>query len=194
MDDQQVGLGLDGLAHGGKGGIHGGGNAADLAVVFDLQSVHGAVVIGDFINLQGAIAVPHDILDTSACNRKPMTQSFGNDRLANFAAVSAIRALMNPLANDECCQAREMYYIDRWRGYYDINTGPRGGQTVAGEDTAVELSAVIAAAQKRDLDGPLLIRFQDILRHRVKSLCTAFDEAIARTVLRAGIAGCFPSR
>tara|TARA_B100000405_G_scaffold70234_1_gene48225 strand:+ start:1361 stop:1834 length:474 start_codon:yes stop_codon:yes gene_type:complete len=87
MDDQQVGLGLDGLAHGGKGGIHGGGNAADLAVVFDLQSVHGAVVIGDFINLQGAIAVPHDILEQCLrhADRKPMTQSFGNDRLANFA-------------------------------------------------------------------------------------------------------------
>ena len=86
MDDQQVGLGLDGLAHGGKGGIHGGGNAADLAVVFDLQSVPGAVVIGDFINLQGAIAVPHDILEQCLrhADRKPMTQSFGNDRLANL--------------------------------------------------------------------------------------------------------------
>jgi len=36
MDDQQIGLGLDSLAHGGKGGIHGGGNAAHRAVVFDL--------------------------------------------------------------------------------------------------------------------------------------------------------------
>ena len=60
---------------------------ADLAVVFDLQPVYGAVVIGDFINLQGAIAVPHDILEQCLrhADRKPVTQSFGNDRLVNCA-------------------------------------------------------------------------------------------------------------
>ena len=106
-----------------------------------------------------------------------------------------IRALMNPLANDwSVAQAREMYHIDRWgAGYYDINTAGRVvAKPLPGDDTAVELSAVIAAAQKRDLDGPLLIRFQDILRHRVKSLCTAFDEAIARNGYEGRYRGVFP--
>ena len=106
-----------------------------------------------------------------------------------------IRALMNPLANDwSVGQAREMYHIDRWgAGYYDINTAGRVvAKPLPGDDTAVELSAVIAAAQKRDLDGPLLIRFQDILRHRVKSLCTAFDEAIARNGYEGRYRGVFP--
>ena len=106
-----------------------------------------------------------------------------------------IRALMNPPANDwSVGQAREMYHIDRWgAGYYDINTAGRVvAKPLPGDDTAVELSAVIAAAQKRDLDGPLLIRFQDILRHRVKSLCTAFDEAIARNGYEGRYRGVFP--
>ena len=106
-----------------------------------------------------------------------------------------IRALMNPPANDwSVGQAREMYHIDRWgAGYYDINTAGRVvAKPLPGNDTAVELSAVIAAAQKRDLDGPLLIRFQDILRHRVKSLCTAFDEAIARNGYEGRYRGVFP--
>ena len=85
-----------------------------------------------------------------------------------------MRAFMNPPENEwSIGQAREMYHIDRWgAGYYDINPAGRVvAKPLPGDDTAVELSAVIAAAQKRDLDGPLLIRFQDILRHRVKSLC-----------------------
>ncbi|HCE06158.1 MAG TPA: biosynthetic arginine decarboxylase, partial [Verrucomicrobiales bacterium] len=102
---------------------------------------------------------------------------------------------MNPPANDwSVGQAREMYHIDRWgAGYYDINTAGRVvAKPLPGDDTAVELSAVIAAAQKRDLDGPLLIRFQDILRHCVKSLCTAFDEAIARNGYEGRYRGVFP--
>jgi arginine decarboxylase len=87
-----------------------------------------------------------------------------------------------------------MYHIDRWgAGYYDINTAGRVvAKPLPGDGTAVELSAVIAAAQKRDLDGPLLIRFQDILRHRVKSLCTAFDEAIDRNGYEGRYRGVFP--
>ena len=106
-----------------------------------------------------------------------------------------MRAFMNPPENEwSIGQAREMYHIDRWGvGYYDINTAGRVvAKPLPGDDTAVELSAVIAAAQKRDLDGPLLIRFQDILRHRVKSLCTAFDEAIARNGYEGRYRGVFP--
>jgi len=106
-----------------------------------------------------------------------------------------MRAFMNPPENEwSIGQAREMYHIDRWgAGYYDINTAGRVvAKPLPGDDTAVELSAVIAAAQKRDLDGPLLIRFQDILRHRVKSLCAAFDEAIARNGYEGRYRGVFP--
>ena len=91
-------------------------------------------------------------------------------------------------------EARNIYHISRWGGgYYDINArGHVVAKPLPGDDTAVELSAVIEAAQKKGLSGPLLIRFQDILRHRVQSLCRAFDEAIERFEYGGQYHGVFP--
>lgn len=124
-----------------------------------------------------------------------MTRLFGNDRLAIHPSLPMMRAPMNPSAEPwNLDQAREMYHIDRWgAGYFDINEKGRVvAKPLPGDETAVELSAVIDAAKTRDLDGPLLIRFQDILRDRVKSLCTAFDEAIARCGYGGRYRGVFP--
>jgi len=91
-------------------------------------------------------------------------------------------------------EARDVYHISRWgAGYYNINTkGHVVAKPLPESDTAVELSAVIQSAKKKALSGPLLIRFQDILRHRVQSLCQAFDEAIERFEYGGHYHGVFP--
>ena len=92
--------------------------------------------------------------------------------------------------------ARGVYHIDRWgAGYFDINNA---GRVVAmplpgdGEGTAVELAAVVKAARERGMECPLLIRFQDILRDRVRAICAAFDESIARFEYGGKYRGVFP--
>ena len=102
-----------------------------------------------------------------------------------------------PTDNWSIDDARGVYHIDRWgAGYYDINAA---GRVVAmplanesGESAAVELAAVVAAAQERGMDCPLLIRFQDILRHRVRAVCAAFDDSIGRFEYQGKYSGVFP--
>src|SRR5438067_12153012 len=64
--------------------------------------------------------------------------------------------------------ARALYNIDRWGAKcFDIN---EAGRVVAmplqESGAAVELTDVVEEAKARGLKFPLLIRFQDILRHR----------------------------
>ena len=90
--------------------------------------------------------------------------------------------------------ARSLYNIDRWgAGYFSINA--RGRVEVSplqGEGGSVEIQAVLAEAQKRGLRYPLLLRFQDIVRHRVAAINGAFRESIDRHNYRASYRGVFP--
>ena len=76
--------------------------------------------------------------------------------------------------------ARACYNIHRWGAkYFDIN---EGGKVVAkplrDAGAAVDLTDVIEESKARGLKFPLLIRFQDILRHRVESITMVFRNAI----------------
>src|SRR5437867_5831053 len=57
---------------------------------------------------------------------------------------------------------------------------------------AVDLTDVIEEARARGLKFPLLIRFQDILRHRVEAINQAFRNAIAEFNYQARYRGVFP--
>jgi len=77
-------------------------------------------------------------------------------------------------------KARDAYNIAHWSGgYFDINSKghlvcrPAGHADQPGIDL-YELSKEIKAA---NLSLPVLVRFSDILRHRVDTLCGAFDHA-----------------
>src|ERR1043165_3392697 len=91
-------------------------------------------------------------------------------------------------------RAREMYNIQRWGAkYFDINEGGRviaKPQRDAG--AAVDLTDVIEEAKARGLKFPVLIRFQDILRHRVESINLAFRSAISEFNYRGKYRGVFP--
>jgi len=87
-----------------------------------------------------------------------------------------------------------LYMIDRWgTGYFDVN--PAGDLTVAPLQEggiAVPIIDVLREAQALNLKAPLLIRFQDLLRHRVETLNAAFNGAIAEHKYRGSYRGVFP--
>src|SRR5216117_2450970 len=89
---------------------------------------------------------------------------------------------------------RALYNIDRWGAkYFDIN---EAGRVVAmplqESGAAVELTDVVEEAKARGLKFPLLIRFQDILRHRVQSINEAFRGSIAEFNYQGKYRGVFP--
>src|SRR5882672_1985917 len=90
--------------------------------------------------------------------------------------------------------ARGMYNIHRWGSkYFDINEAGHVVATPLQEaGTAVDLTDVIEEAKARALKFPVLIRFQDILRHRVEALNAAFRNSIKEFNYQGEYRGVFP--
>ena len=90
--------------------------------------------------------------------------------------------------------ARNLYNVHRWGAkYFDINDAGHVVATPLQEAGApVDITDVIEEAKGRGLKFPLLIRFQDILRHRVESINTAFRNSIAEFNYQGGYRGVFP--
>src|SRR5213592_3970873 len=91
-------------------------------------------------------------------------------------------------------RARSLYNIDRWGAtYFDINEAGHVVATPLQEaGAAVDLTDVVEEARARGLKFPLLIRFQDILRHRVQSINEAFRGSIAEFNYMGKYRGVFP--
>jgi arginine decarboxylase len=90
--------------------------------------------------------------------------------------------------------ARSLYNVDRWGAdYFDIN---REGHVIARplqeRGAAVDLTDLIGEAKGRGLRFPLLIRFQDILRHRVQVINEVFRAAIEEFNYQGRYRGVFP--
>src|SRR5690349_21806571 len=90
--------------------------------------------------------------------------------------------------------ARNLYNVHRWGSkYFDINDAGHVVATPLQENgIAVDITDVIEEARGRALKFPLLIRFQDILRHRVESLNTAFRNSIKEFNYQGEYRGVFP--
>src|SRR5216684_101637 len=90
--------------------------------------------------------------------------------------------------------ARNLYSIHRWGAkYFDINDAGRVvARPLRDSGASVDLTDVIEEAKARGLKFPLLIRFQDILRHRVESINVAFRNAISEFNYQAKYRGVFP--
>ena len=75
----------------------------------------------------------------------------------------------------------ELYAVRAWSdGFYSINgAGHAVVQPLLDSELTIDISEVIAQAVEHDVSPPLLIRFQDVLRARVRRLVEAFDTAIA---------------
>ncbi len=105
--------------------------------------------------------------------------------------------MSDPLDANSCWNiqaARNLYNINRWGAkYFDIN---EAGRVVAkplhDAGASVDLTDVIEEAKGRGLKFPLLIRFQDILRHRVEAINLAFRSSIAEFNYQGKYRGVFP--
>ena len=88
----------------------------------------------------------------------------------------------------------ELYGLERWGDpYFSINLrghvsvqprGERGG--------SLDLMELVQGLQGRNLNLPLLIRFDDILEDRIESLHAAFERAITRYGYSGRYQGVFP--
>ncbi len=88
----------------------------------------------------------------------------------------------------------DLYQVPAWgKGYFSINAA---GQVVVRPDTTPEreinLYEVVQGLSARDLRTPVVVRFSDILAHRLKRLHDAFASAIAENEYRNRYAAVFP--
>ncbi len=90
--------------------------------------------------------------------------------------------------------ARNWYNIQRWGAkYFDINdAGHVIAKPLEDAGSSVDLTDVIEEAKGRGLKFPVLIRFQDILRHRVEAINTAFRNSITEYNYQGKYRGVFP--
>jgi len=104
---------------------------------------------------------------------------------------ASVAAPLEPWTTDD---AKEVYLIDRWgSGYFDVRAD--GNITVAPlqeRGQKISVHEVVKATQEQGLQTPLLIRFQDLLHHRVRALNEAFNSAIAENKFRGTYRGVFP--
>src|SRR5687768_8579034 len=90
--------------------------------------------------------------------------------------------------------ARTLYNIDRWGAkYFDINDeGHVVARPLHDGGIDVDITDVVEEAKARGLRFPVLIRFQDILRHRVEALNGAFRNSITEFNYQGKYRGVFP--
>lgn len=90
--------------------------------------------------------------------------------------------------------AAALYMIDRWgAGYFGVNhNGDLTVSPLQGNGIAIPIIDALREAQALNLNAPLLIRFQDLLRHRVENLNRAFADAIRDHNYRGLYRGVFP--
>jgi arginine decarboxylase len=88
----------------------------------------------------------------------------------------------------------KLYNIESWGDqYFSIN--PSGNLTVhpkRGEGPGIDLMSVIEDIKSQNLGMPVLIRFQDIIRHRVVALNEAFRKSIAEFNYKGRYQGVYP--
>ena len=88
----------------------------------------------------------------------------------------------------------ELYQVPAWgKGYFSINAE---GHVVVRPDTTAEreidLHEVVQGLSARDLRTPVVVRFSDILAHRLRHLHDAFAQAMAENEYRNRYAAVFP--
>jgi arginine decarboxylase len=91
-------------------------------------------------------------------------------------------------------QSLDLYQVEAWgKGYFSIN---QEGHVVVRPDMdparEIDLLDIVTGLKARDLHAPVVIRFSDILAHRLRHLADAFATAIAENEYRNRYAAVFP--
>ena len=86
----------------------------------------------------------------------------------------------------DVARAVHAYNIASWgAGYFGVNdAGNMTVRPVQDQGPALDLMSVMNEARERNLTFPLLLRFQDLLRHRVQVLNEEFRAAIGNRAAR----------
>lgn len=91
-------------------------------------------------------------------------------------------------------EATQLYRLHAWgKGYFSIND--RGHVAVRPDMNAereIDLLEVVQGLQARDLNTPVVVRFSDILRHRLGQLHDAFAQAIGENNYQNKYCAVFP--
>src|ERR1044071_5654569 len=90
--------------------------------------------------------------------------------------------------------ARNLYNVHRWGAkYFDINeAGHVVAKPLQDAGASVDITDVIEQAKGRGLKFPVLIRFQDMFRHRGESITLAFRNSITEYNYQGKYRGVFP--
>ncbi len=88
----------------------------------------------------------------------------------------------------------ELYHVRAWgQGYFGINAS---GHVVVRPDTTeraeIDLYEVVEGLKARDLTTPVVVRFSDILAHRLRRLHDAFAQAITENDYKNRYAAVYP--
>jgi len=93
-------------------------------------------------------------------------------------------------------QSKDLYSIDQWgQGFYDIN---EEGEVVVkladsnGDVVPVSLAKIVKDQDDRGRPVPLLIRFRNLLDHRIEALNQAFLQAIKENQYKGAYRGVYP--
>jgi arginine decarboxylase len=94
----------------------------------------------------------------------------------------------------DIAQAAETYNIERWGAdYFGVNAdGHVTVRPLQEQGAELDLTKVVQEARDRGVGFPLLLRFQDLLRHRVESLNKEFRAAITESGYQGQYRGVFP--
>jgi len=86
------------------------------------------------------------------------------------------------------------YNVEGWGGgYFTVNEkGNVAARPLHENGGSIDILAVVEEARNRGLGFPLVIRFQDLLRHRVEAVNCAFQAAISEFQYRGAYRGVFP--
>jgi arginine decarboxylase len=90
-------------------------------------------------------------------------------------------------------KSEELYGFKRW-GAGHFGVGPDGAVTVQplSDGRSIRIMDVVDEAVSMGLKAPLVIRFQDLLRHRVEKLNAVFAQAIKEEGYKGSYRGVFP--
>src|SRR6202162_207762 len=85
------------------------------------------------------------------------------------------------------------YNVDAWGGgYFHVNfEGSVVAKPLQENGGSINILEVVNEARARGLSFPLVIRFQDLLRHRVESVNRVFQDAITEFGYRGAYRGVF---
>ena len=88
----------------------------------------------------------------------------------------------------------DLYHLNAWgKGYFSINDA---GHVIVRPDpqgtNAIDLFEVVEGLKARDLTTPVVVRFSDILAHRLKHIHAAFAQAITEMNYKNRYAAVFP--